>query len=111
MARASVRNLRISPRKVRPLLALVRGKNVADALAVLNFTPRAGSKPLMKLINSAIANAIDREKADVDRLVISKLTADNGPTMRRFRARAMGRATRIRKRSTHVTVELAQKAK
>ncbi|HEV8324422.1 MAG TPA: 50S ribosomal protein L22 [Myxococcota bacterium] len=109
MARAVVRNLRISPRKVRPLLNLVRGKAVADALAVLNFTPRAGSKPLMKLINSAIANAIDREKADVDKLVISKLFADNGPTMRRFRARAMGRATRVKKRSTHVTVELSTK--
>ena len=111
MASATVRNLRISPRKVRPLLALVRGKNVADALAVLNFTPRAGSKPLMKLINSAIANAIDRDKADVDKLIVATIAADNGPTMRRFRARAMGRATRVKKRSTHVTVELLQKGK
>ena len=92
-------------------MALVRGKNVADALAVLNFTPRAGSKPLMKLINSAIANAIDRDKADVDKLIVATIAADNGPTMRRFRARAMGRATRVKKRSTHVTVELLQKGK
>ena len=109
MARAVARNIRISVRKVRPLINLVRGKPVADALALLNFSPRAAAKPLMKLLNSAIANAIDKDKADVDKLVVTTLFADGGQIMRRFKARAMGRATRIKRRSSHVTVELTAK--
>jgi len=109
MAKAVMRYLHISPTKVRPILKLVKGLKVEDALATLNFAEQRAAAPVMKLINSAIANAVEQENADVDRLYVKNLSADEGPTLRRFRPRAMGRATRRRKRQSHVTVELEQK--
>ena len=87
---------------------LVRGKGVADAINILTFTRRAASEPLRKLIESAIANA-ESGNADVDRLFVKTITVDEGPTMRRFRPRAMGRATRINKRTSHINVVLSER--
>ena len=108
---ARLRHLRIAPRKVRIVADLIRGKPVGAALAVLKFTPKAASKPVEKLVRSAIANAEDLSKGqvDVDRLVVASITVDQGPTMRRFMPRAMGRATRINKKTSHVTVTLADR--
>lgn len=112
LGRARLRHLPQAPRKVRLVADLVRGKTVAEALATLQFTPRAASEPLRKLIESARANAeTDPSNAglvtDADSLVISHLSVDGGPILWRWRPRAYGRASRIRKRSCHITVELS----
>ncbi len=106
--RAKLRYLRVAPRKTRLVIDLVRGKNVADAINILTFTRRAASEPVRKLIESAIANA-ESAAADIDRLFVEKIYVDEGPTLRRFRPRAMGRATRINKRTSHVTCVLAER--
>jgi large subunit ribosomal protein L22 len=108
---ARLRYLRIAPRKVRMVADLVRGKPVGKALATLKYTPKAASKPLEKLVRSAIANAEDVSKGqvDVDRLRIQTITVDQGPTLRRFLSRAMGRATRLNKKTSHVTVVLSDR--
>jgi large subunit ribosomal protein L22 len=87
---------------------LVRGKGVEEAMNILTFTRRAASEPVRKLIMSAIANA-EAKNADVDRLYVNTITVDEGPTLRRFRPRAMGRATRINKRTSHVICVLAER--
>lgn len=109
---AKLRHLPVAPRKVRLVADLVRGKRVAEALALLANTPRAGSQPLAKLIKSARDGAeINPNNAglvsDPDQLVISHLSVDGGPILWRWRPRAYGRASRIRKRSCHITVELS----
>jgi large subunit ribosomal protein L22 len=91
----------VAPRKARLVVDLVRGKNVADAINILTFTRRAASEPVRKVIESAIANA-ESADANIDRLYVETIYVDEGPTMRRFRPRAMGRATRINKRTSHV---------
>ena len=96
----------MSPRKVRYVVDLVRGKKVEDALNILAFNPRRASKVVSRLLKSAIANAAQNESIDVDTLYVKKIFVDGGPTLRRFRPRPMGRATRIRKRSSHITVIL-----
>ena len=98
---------RISPRKARMIANLVRGKNAAEAIQLLQFTTKAGAPVLQKLIESAIANA-QAKNADVDSLYVSKATVDKGPTKfnRRWRPRAMGRATRIEKGISHIVIEL-----
>ena len=106
--RAKLRYLRVAPRKTRLVIDLVRGKNVADAINILTFTRRAASEPVRKLIESAIANA-ESEAAYIDRLFVETIYVDEGPTLRRFRPRAMGRATRINKRTSHVTCVLAER--
>lgn len=110
-SQARLRYLRIAPRKVRMLADLVRGKPVGQALAILKYTPKAASKPLEKLLQSAIANATDVSKGqvDVDKLFVHTVHVDQGPTLRRFLTRAMGRATRMNKKTTHVTVVLADR--
>ncbi|MBW1914502.1 MAG: 50S ribosomal protein L22 [Deltaproteobacteria bacterium] len=108
-SRAVAKYVRISPRKVRLVMDQVRGKRVADALNMLSFTPQKGGKILKKLIGSAVANAEQNSDVDVDKLYINKIYADEGPTMKRFRPRAMGRASRILKRSSHLTVILNEK--
>ena len=108
-AMAKARFLRVSPRKARIVADLVRGKDVGEALNVLTFTRRAAAGTMKKLIESAIANAKQASSAvDVDSLYIKKLTVDMGPTrhMRRWRPRAMGRATRIVKGMSHISVVL-----
>jgi large subunit ribosomal protein L22 len=107
---AHLRYLRIAPRKVALVAGLVRGKPVGDALDILRFTRKAAALPLTKLIKSAVANATDRTKGevDVDRLVVKHISVDQGPTLRRYMPRAMGRASRINKKSSHVQVVLAE---
>ncbi len=111
LCKARLRHLRIAPRKVRLLADLVRGKPVGQALATLKFTPKAASMPMVKLLKSAIANAEDRSKGqvNVDKLFVQTINVDQGPTLRRFLTRAMGRATRMNKKTSHVTVILADR--
>ncbi len=105
-AKAVLRHIRISPRKVRYVADLVRGKPVEEALSILAFTTRKAANILSKLLKSAIANAGQDESIDVDTLYIKRVFVDEGPTMKRFRPRAMGRASRIKKRTSHVTIVL-----
>jgi large subunit ribosomal protein L22 len=106
--RAKLRYLRVSPRKTRLVVDLVRGKGVAEAINILTFTRRAACEPVRKLIESAIANA-EEQDANIDDLFVNRIFVDEGPTLRRFRPRAQGRATRINKRTSHVTCELAER--
>jgi large subunit ribosomal protein L22 len=92
--------------KVRRVVDLIRGRSAADALAVLQFAPQAASEPVAKVIASAVANAENNLDLDPETLWISKAYVDEGPTLKRFRPRAQGRAYRIRKRTSHITIEL-----
>jgi len=105
--KAKLRYLRVSPRKTRLVTDLIRGKRVEEAINILTFTRRAASEPLKKLVESAMANAEAQEK-DLDLLFVERIFVDEGPTLRRFRPRAMGRATRINKRTSHVTCILGE---
>lgn len=104
--RAVAKYVRISPRKVRVVMDQVRGVKVEDALNMLTYSPKKGAHILRKLIRSAVANAEENHNMDVDTLYIKRVFANEGPTLKRFRPRAMGRATRIRKRTCHLTVIL-----
>ena len=104
--RAVAKFVRISPRKARLVMDQIRGKKVGDALSLLAFSQRRGARIIKKLVDSAVSNAEQRTKVDVDALVIKRLFADEGPTLKRWRPRALGRATRIRKRTSHLTVIL-----
>jgi large subunit ribosomal protein L22 len=110
---AHLRNIRMSPRKLSLVAALIRGKPVEAALNILKFTPRAASAPVAKLIKSAVANATDKSKGqvDVDTLYVKTISVDQAATQRRYMPRAMGRATRINKKSSHVHVVLAEAKK
>ncbi|SHJ89225.1 LSU ribosomal protein L22P [Anaerobranca californiensis DSM 14826] len=108
-AKSVARYVRIAPRKVRIVLDLIRGKSVSDALAILKFTPKAASPILEKVLKSAVANAEHNYDMDVNNLYISKAFADQGPTLKRFRPRAQGRATRINKKTSHITIVVAEK--
>lgn len=106
---ARVRHIRITPQKARRVVDLVRGKNVEEALAILKFAPQAAAEPVFKLVASAIANA--RVKADKenlrlneDELIVARAFVDEGATLKRFRPRAQGRAFRINKRTSHITI-------
>ena len=103
-ARATARFVRVSPMTARRVIDLVRGKSVEDALAILKYAPQAASEDVAKVVASAAANAENNFGLDPRTLVISEAYADEGPTMRRFRPRAQGRAFHIRKRSSHITV-------
>jgi large subunit ribosomal protein L22 len=105
-SRAVARYIRIPPRKVRLIMDEIRGRRIEEALNQLSFAPQKGAFILKKLINSAVANAEQNFEMDVDKLYIKRIYADEGPTLKRFRPRAMGRATRIRKRTSHLTVVL-----
>lgn len=106
--RSSGRYIRISPRRARDVLELVRGLRVEEALSVLQYTHKKASRILQKIIKSGVANAEEQNVDNVDELFIARGWVDEGPTQRRFRPRAMGRATRIRKRTSHITVILQQ---
>ena len=106
---AKLRHLRISPRKARLVADMVRGKPVGQAIDALKFTPRRSALPFKKLIESAIANAENNHGLDIDILYVKELRVDDGPTLKRFRPRAQGRACMIRKRTSHVHVVLAEK--
>lgn len=107
--RAAAKFVRISPRKVRLIMDQIRGKRVGDALNLLSFAPQRGARIVKKLINSAVANAAQNSGVDVDSLYILRIYVDAGPTLKRWRPRALGRATRIRKRTSHLTVVLDEK--
>jgi large subunit ribosomal protein L22 len=104
IARASARYLRVSPRKARRIIDIVRGTKATQALDVLKFDEHAASEDVYKVVASAIANAEHNQRLDPDTLWISEAYVDEGPTLKRFRPRAQGRAYRIRKRTSHVTV-------
>ena len=106
---AMLRNLHTSPRKVRLVIDMIRGRDVETALNILNFSPKGAAQPIRKLLQSAVANADMKGKWDLDKLFIKWAFVNEGPTAKRWLPRAHGRATRIRKRTSHVTVELAEK--
>jgi large subunit ribosomal protein L22 len=103
-ARAQARYAHIGPRKARRVIDLVRGMKASEALDVLRFTPQAASEDVYKVVASAVANAEHNEHLDRDALWISEAYVDEGPTLKRFRPRAQGRAYRVRKRTSHITV-------
>jgi large subunit ribosomal protein L22 len=112
-AKASARHVRVSPQKARRVVELIRGKAATDAVTVLTFAPQSASDPVKKVLESAIANArfkADRESVAFDErnLVVTAAFVDEGPTMKRFRPRAQGRAGRINKRTSHITVVVTQ---
>jgi large subunit ribosomal protein L22 len=101
---AVARFVRVTPMKARRVVDLVRGMDVDEALALLRFSPQAASQPVYKALESAIANAESGEDLERATLVVSKVMVDEGPTMKRWRPRAQGRAARINKRTSHITV-------
>ena len=101
---ASARFVRITPQKARRVVDMVRGQGVEDALNLLQFAPQAASETVYKILASAVANAETTEGLDAGTLVVSKAMVDEGPTMKRWRARAQGRASRINKRTSHITL-------
>jgi large subunit ribosomal protein L22 len=106
--RAVTKYVRISPQKVRKLIDAVKGKPVEEGLNLIKFMPQKAASIVEKTIRSAVANADQIPDLDVDSLVIQNITADQGPTLKRFRARARGRGTRILKRTSHITVVLTE---
>ena len=105
--RAYARHIRQSPRKVRLVVDAIRGKRVADALTQLRFINKAAALPVLKLVNSAVANAEHNFKLDPSALWIKTITVDGGPVLERWRARAFGRAAPIRKRTCHISIVLS----
>jgi len=108
-ARAQLNHIRIAPRKAQLVVDLIRGKQVGEAIAILRHTPKAASPVIEKLLNSAIANAEHNYQLDVNKLVVTQAYVNQGPTMKRFRPRAMGRASRINKRTSHITLVVSEK--
>ena len=108
-ASATAKFVRVSPMKARRVLALVRGKSVSEALAVLKYAPQGAAKDVAKVVASAAANAENNFGLDPRTLVVSECWANEGPTMRRFQPRAQGRAFQIRKRTSHITVVVEPK--
>ena len=108
-ASATAKFVRVSPMKARRVLALVRGKSVSEALAVLKYAPQGAAKDVAKVVASAAANAENNFGLDPRTLVVSECWANEGPTMRRFQPRAHGRAFQIRKRTSHITVVVESK--
>ena len=107
-ARAILKYERISARKVKIVIDTIKNKNVSEALAILKTTPKAASPIVEKLLKSAIANAENNHNMNVDELVVSEAFANQGPTLKRIMPRAQGRANRIRKRTSHITVVLRE---
>jgi large subunit ribosomal protein L22 len=105
-ARASARYVRMTPMKVRRVVDLIRGMEAREALSVLQFAPQAASEPVAKVLASAVANAEHNHQLDPATLVVSVAYVDEGPTLKRFRPRAQGRAFRINKRTSHITIEV-----
>ena len=103
---AKTRMIRISPRKVRLIGDLIKKKNINDASGLLTYMPQKASDILKKLLDSAVANAKQRKYVDIDNLFVKNVIVDGGPVMKRFLPRAMGRATKVRKRMSHITMIL-----
>ncbi len=108
--RAKTKFLRVSPRKVRLVVDQIRGKEVEAALNILKFTPKRSAALVTKVLRTAIANAESTQSVDVDRLYVKQVTVDEAGMWKRFMPRAQGRATRIRKRLSHVTIVIDERA-
>lgn len=108
-ARAVARYERVSPRKARLVVDLIRGKSVEEATAILRFTPRGAAEVVEKVLNSAVANAEKNLHVKSQDLIVATTFVDEGPTLKRIRPRAMGRAFRINKRTSHITVVVKQR--
>ena len=108
-AKAYLRYVRISPRKIQIVCDLIRGKDVGTAMAILMQTPKAASEPLMKLLKSAAANAENNHQMDPEKLYVSTCYANPGPIIKRIMPRAQGRAYRINKRTSHVTIAVSER--
>lgn len=108
-AKAVAKSVRIAPRKVRLVVDLIRGKEVGEAVAILKHTQRGASPVVEKVLNSAVANAEHNCEMDADNLVVSEVFVNEGATLKRFRPRAQGRASRINKRTSHITVVVTEK--
>lgn len=108
-AKATAKFVRVSPRKAGQVCDLVRGKNVDEALAILKYTPRGAASIIAKVVKSAKANAENNHEMDVEKLYIDSIVANQGPTIKRFMPRAKGRATMIRKRTSHIEVVVKEK--
>ena len=108
-AKASTKYLRISPRKVGIVAELIRGKSADSAIAALMATPKAASEPLLKVLNSALANAENNMNMDREKLFVSEVLVGPGPIIKRMRARAQGRGFRINKRTSHINIVVAEK--
>lgn len=108
-AKAVAKSIRIAPRKVGLVVDLIRGKNVAEAIAILQYTQRGASPVVEKVLKSAVANAEHNYELDTDNLVVSEAYVNEGATMKRFRPRAQGRASNINKRTSHITVVVTEK--
>ena len=106
--KAKSRYMRISPQKIHQIIGAVKGKPVEQGMDILKFMPQKAARILEKTVRSAVANADQTPDMDIDTLVIRNITADQGPSLKRFRARARGRGTRILKRTSHITVILAE---
>lgn len=108
-AKAVAKHIRIAPRKIRIVIDLIRGKNVADAVAILKHTPKVGSEVVLKVLKSAVANAEHNFDMNSDELVVSKIFVDQGPTLKRVHPRSRGQAFKILKHTSHLTVVVDEK--
>ena len=108
-AKAHLTMLRVTPQKTRLVANLIRGKNVVEAESILRFTPRGAAVPMLKLLRSAKANAVNNHDMFEDTLVVSKIMVDEGPVLKRYLPRARGRADMLRKRTSHITIILEEK--
>ena len=108
-AKAIAKYVRVSPRKAGQICSLVRGKDVNEALAILKFTPRGAAADIAKVVKSAKANAENNHEMNAENLYVASIVANQGPTIKRFMPRAQGRATMIRKRTSHIEVVLKEK--
>ena len=107
VVRARAKHVRVTPMKARRVIDLIRDLPTAEALIRLQYLPQSASEPVYKVLASAVANAEENHQLDADTLVVHRAFVDEGPTMKRFRPRAQGRAFRIRKRTSHITIEVA----
>ena len=108
-ARAQAKMIRVSPQKARLVVDLVRGKQVKEALGILEYTNKSATPAIIKVIKSAAANAVHNENAEEDKLYVKEIFVDEGPTLKRFAAKAKGSGTRILKRTSHITVVVAER--
>ena len=108
-AKAVAKYVRIAPRKVRVVMDLIRGKDVADAFAILKFTPKVGAEVIEKVLKSAVANAENNFDMNVDKLFVSSAFVDEGPTLKRIHPRSRGQAFKILKRTSHITVVVEER--
>ncbi|HQD29114.1 50S ribosomal protein L22 [Acetivibrio saccincola] len=106
---ATLRYARISPRKVKIVLDLIKNKDIGEAYAILRYTPKAASEILFKLLKSAESNAVNNNDLNRDELYVADCYANQGPTLKRIRPRAQGRANRIRKRTSHITIVVKER--